>query len=833
MLKNSAGETIYYGRSIKSPSTSENKINITQRVRDYLDSNLGIGWESGSTAEVRKQLGAYQVFALTNGEILLESYAFIFDWEESFTGDDEILSEPVNEKLDPRMKMLWTRFGKTSKNIGMEFGYPDIKFRYMGEKNFDFSGQTRGYYYQSLDSSIINFGSDDSWVTVTKQSNLIFTLTVETNTGATREGHFYITYYDENFNVKKEVYSFTQYEEQLYVVFSGNTNFDYSSGSTTVAFSANTMLDALSITSWYSIGNINQETLQSPLGVYNTVGTIEINYQANDGVSGRIAEAKFRRKDYGYGHIETLELSQGYHYFELISQSAYTVEYVQTGFTANVNTNAKSVVVQSDSQWVTVNYNNGVITFNVQQNGLALYRNAVVNVYTDFSPSVAVCTISIKQLGSEEAQNRLTTEALTDGVITLDKIMYSSSAAGPYSYRVNKGQWVSQKVGNGQRISVNVNAGDKVEWSFTAGEGTTGKTADGVSFGYGFSGGSLIYNTTTCDFKVYGNILSMAWGEDYLSPPNNMLPMNKHHKFQNLFYRCTTLKDASGLVLPSSGLTEGIYSSMFMYCSGMTTPPPIVAADEFRENACNQMFNMCTSLTSVPQLPCMKLGNSAYASMFENCCSLTEAPELPATTIGQECYSFMFVGCSGMTKGPSVLPALNVPYRAYYSMFGYQYEPHCCSITKTPEIKAQVLGNRAMQSMFESCTALTGSCDFDFTSVGQEACWKMFRGCTGLVKAPSELSVVGEYSYDSMFNGCSSLTTAPDLTFIGNASNCQGMFKNCTSLSYIKCLSQSGVSPSWVQNVSPTGTFVKAAGVSWQSGDNGIPTGWTVEEVAV
>ena len=35
----------------------------------------------------------------------------------------------------------------------------------------------------------------------------------------------------------------------------------------------------------------------------------------------------------------------------------------------------------------------------------------------------------------------------------------------------------------------------------------------------------------------------------------------------------------------------------------------------------------------------------------------------------------------------------------------------------------------------------------------------------------------------------------------------------------------------WVQGVSPTGTFVKSAGVEIPTGTSGIPEGWSVQEV--
>jgi hypothetical protein len=86
-----------------------------------------------------------------------------------------------------------------------------------------------------------------------------------------------------------------------------------------------------------------------------------------------------------------------------------------------------------------------------------------------------------------------------------------------------------------------------------------------------------------------------------------------------------------------------------------------------------------------------------------------------------------------------------------------------------------------------------------------------------------------------MFKGCTSLTTAPELPATTLVSNCyREMFRGCTSLNYVKCLATAGISSkncdNWVNGVASTGTFVKAAGVSWPSGTSGIPNGWTVED---
>ena len=89
--------------------------------------------------------------------------------------------------------------------------------------------------------------------------------------------------------------------------------------------------------------------------------------------------------------------------------------------------------------------------------------------------------------------------------------------------------------------------------------------------------------------------------------------------------------------------------------------------------------------------------------------------------------------------------------------------------------------------------------------------------------------------YHHMFYGCSNLTIAPELPAPTLKSLCYAeMFGGCSKLNYIKCLatniSADRCTLFWHNGVSQTGTFVKAAGMeSWTRGDDGIPSGWTVE----
>jgi len=77
------------------------------------------------------------------------------------------------------------------------------------------------------------------------------------------------------------------------------------------------------------------------------------------------------------------------------------------------------------------------------------------------------------------------------------------------------------------------------------------------------------------------------------------------------------------------------------------------------------------------------------------------------------------------------------------------------------------------------------------------------------------------------------LVNAPELPATTLTYRCYyNMFTDCYVLNSVKCLatdlSATECLTNWLSGVSATGTFTKAAGVSWPSGQSGIPTGWTV-----
>jgi hypothetical protein len=152
--------------------------------------------------------------------------------------------------------------------------------------------------------------------------------------------------------------------------------------------------------------------------------------------------------------------------------------------------------------------------------------------------------------------------------------------------------------------------------------------------------------------------------------------------------------------------------------------------------------------------------------------------------------------------------------------------------------------NNAYYRMFYQCSGLTAAPELPATTLYANCYKDMFRGCTSLTTAPElPATTLANHCYEGMFRDCTSLATAPELPAQTLVDSCyKEMFRMSyvrpnINLNYLKCLaidiSASNCLSNWVQYVtSPTGTFVKAAGVTWSTGNNGIPSGWTVQEVS-
>ena len=333
-------------------------------------------------------------------------------------------------------------------------------------------------------------------------------------------------------------------------------------------------------------------------------------------------------------------------------------------------------------------------------------------------------------------------------------------------------------------------AGMPLTFEIISGGTITWKAADGEvlkTISYSKDNG---LNWTDITSTKAGTSFSVAAGDKVLFKGENTTYAANGYKY-NGFSDSTAVYNVYGNIMSLvggdnfSGLTtlenSYVFCSLFRSTKVNDASSLVLPATALTQSCYRGMFQGCTSLVNAPTLPATTLANYCYRDMFQGCTSLVNAPELPATTLANYCYGSMFRGCTSLVNAPT-LPATALAQSCYQDMFW-----DCTSLENAPELPA---------------TALAQSCYVD-----------MFWGCTSLVNAPElPATTLANYCYGSMFRGC-------------------------TSLNYIKCLatdiSASLYTYNWLRNVSPTGTFVKHPDATWTTGDNGIPTGWTVEDAVI
>lgn len=201
----------------------------------------------------------------------------------------------------------------------------------------------------------------------------------------------------------------------------------------------------------------------------------------------------------------------------------------------------------------------------------------------------------------------LTIEATSSGnvTITLGSNLTTTDLAS-FSYSKDKTNWTTwTNDQQGNTITVAMNSGDKL---YLKGSGLRLKHAYIESYSI-FS--------FTCNAKVYGNIMSLLYGDNFVNADTVY-----DHSFRNMFRNATTIT-VDNLVMPATTLGNYCYA---------------------------YMFYGCTAITKAPDLPSTTIGVNCYSSMFYGCTSLTTAPTLPATTLKSWCYNSMFYGCTSLNK---------------------------------------------------------------------------------------------------------------------------------------------------------------------------------------
>ena len=193
-------------------------------------------------------------------------------------------------------------------------------------------------------------------------------------------------------------------------------------------------------------------------------------------------------------------------------------------------------------------------------------------------------------------------------------------------------------------------------------------------------------------------------------------------------------------------------------------------------------------------------GEYALVGLFFGTTSATEGTNttlvsaknlvFPATTIKKGCYNGMFRTCSNLTEGPKVLPATTLYMDCYASMF-----EGCTSLVEGPEISATTI-------------ATTG----DTGSIARMFCMNRNSMVTAaMTKAP--------------------IIRVTNLNFAGGT--CKELFKGNGNLTEVTVLTE-GTNLSfenWLASVAAIGVIKKPSTTTFTSGANGLPSGWTTEDI--
>ena len=207
----------------------------------------------------------------------------------------------------------------------------------------------------------------------------------------------------------------------------------------------------------------------------------------------------------------------------------------------------------------------------------------------------------------------------------------------------------------------------------------------------------------------------------------------------------------------------------------------------------------------------VSIGSFSSTGQFDvegNIMSLLYGDEfIGQTDLTNKSFAFanLFINCKLINAKHLLLPTTILASYCYNSMFS-----NCSSLTTAPELPAITLAGSCYENMFNNCTSLTTAPELPATTLET-------------------------YCYRYMFQNCTSLMTAPILPATTLISDCYSyMFSGCTSLNYIAAMFTTTPSNSytnnWVNGVAATGTFIKNPDATWNvTGNNGIPTGWTVK----
>lgn len=288
--------------------------------------------------------------------------------------------------------------------------------------------------------------------------------------------------------------------------------------------------------------------------------------------------------------------------------------------------------------------------------------NEVVKVYSGGTASEEIFS-GTEEIILDYSQEYLTYEILSGGTLVFEGVGNASATTKVISYSKDGGEnWTSVDAVDATEISVS--AGDKVMFK-------------GTNDTYAENGVSYSHITGTSVYNVYGNIMSLIYGDDFVGQTT----LTESQTFNSFFSNNANLKSVRNIVLPATTLSNNCYFNLFKGSTSITSAPKTLPATTATQSCYANMFAGCTSLLIAPTISANAVGGSSFSNMFSGCTSLVcTQNELTINAAAQSCFSGMFKGCTSLKAAPAI------------------------------SVTSSTAANSAFAGMFSGCTSLSFIC---------------------------------------------------------------------------------------------------------------------------
>ena len=216
-----------------------------------------------------------------------------------------------------------------------------------------------------------------------------------------------------------------------------------------------------------------------------------------------------------------------------------------------------------------------------------------------------------------------------------------------FTMETDDGQPGTFTLKKGTSKSISYSTDDGATWSTTTSTNQTVtaskvmlKSSDTTAW---YSSGDNSGMTCTSDFHVYGNIMSLCYGDNF----QDKLDIPANNQFRSLF-GWSNITDATNLVMNATGATDGCYHSMFRNCYKLVSLPDIKIVATYG-NSVGVIIDYCTSLTgfSMSNVTAFTGSYEAY-DLGYNCTNLKEV-NLPSL-VSFRTTGDWFSNCTNLEK---------------------------------------------------------------------------------------------------------------------------------------------------------------------------------------